>query len=247
MILMDSNVSLFTKSRKNSITQKRIKQILSYVMECHKIFLEDGITYSKSEISSLGTVMFEDHLKFEFVEKYLVKNKLLLQSKISDLEEINFTCETQKRYIDVIDGKIKPDKIDVFINKLGLKKTWENEPDENVYFALECKRILIKSDSKDYVQDIAKFVNRAHVDLRLPFEGQIAFIENSKLNHQIVSDEVNSILKLTPSIHTDIILLEDKLHTTIGGTYLSQHKRNHNKQSFSIYHLMFDYSKVVLN
>jgi len=247
MILMDSNVSSFTKSRRNSITQMRIKQILSYVMECHNIFLDDGITYSKSAVSASGTVMFEDHLKFEFVEKYLVKNKSLLQSKVSELEEINFACETQKRYIDVLDGKIKPDKIDVIINKIGLQKVWDNEPDENVYFALECKRILKKSDSKDYVLDIEKFVNRAHINLRLPFEGQIAFIENSKLNHKIVSDEVNFILRVTPSIITDSFLLEEKLHTTIEGTYLSRHIRNHNKQFFSIYHLLFDYSKVVLN
>ncbi|MBC7523108.1 MAG: hypothetical protein H7239_01515 [Flavobacterium sp.] len=244
---MGSNSLAFVKSRRNSITQKRIKQILSYVMECHNLFLQDGITYSKSSITASGTVMFEDHLKFEFVEKYLVKNKLLLKSKISELEEINFLCETQKRYIDFIDGKIKPDKIDVFINKLGLQKTWENESDENVYLALECKRILIKSDAKDYVLDIEKFVNRSHVDLRLPFEGQIAFIENSKLNHKIISDEVNSILKLSSSIETDLFLLSEKLHSTLNCTYLSKHKRNHNKQSFSIYHLMFDYSKVVLN
>src|SRR5690554_1554766 len=142
---MGSSVSTFIKSRKNSITEKRIKQILSYVMECHKIFLNDGITYSKSAISASGTVMFEDHLKFEFVENYLVKNKSLLKNKISELEEINFACETQQRYLDVKDNKVKPDKIDIYINKLGLKNIFLNEEDENIYFAIECKRIQILS------------------------------------------------------------------------------------------------------
>lgn len=244
---MGSNASTFVKARRNSITEKRIKQILSYVIECHKFFLLDGITYSKSAISAAGTIMFEDHLKFEFVEKYLVKHKALLKDKISNLEEINFACETQKRYTDFSDGKTKPDKIDVFVNKLGLQNTWINEPDENIYFALECKRISIKSDSKEYVLDIEKFANRNHQDLRLPFEGQIAFIENSRLNDTIISGEVNTILKAALTIDTDSFLLPEKLHSTIGGTYLSKHRRKHNNESFSIYHLMFDYSKVVLN
>lgn len=244
---MTSSASTFVKARRNSITEKRIKQILSYIMECHRLFLADGITYSKSAVSAAGTVMFEDHLKFEFVEKYLVKYKYLLKGRISELDEINFACETQKRYTDFSDGKIKPDKIDVFINKLGLQNTWIGEPDENIYFALECKRILVKSDSKDYVGDIEKFVDRAHIDLRLPFEGQIAFIENPRLNDKIVSDEVNTILRANTSIDTDFFLLPEKLHTTVNGTYLSKHKRRHNDQLFSIYHLMFDYSKIVLN
>ena len=74
---MGSNVSTFVKSRKNSITQQRIKHILSYIMECHRIFLSDGITYSKSEIKASSTIMFEDYFKMDFVENYLKKNKLL--------------------------------------------------------------------------------------------------------------------------------------------------------------------------
>jgi hypothetical protein len=245
---MDSNVSAFIKSRRNSLTQQRIKHILSYVMECHKIFLNDGITYSKSALRNLGTVMFEDYLKFEFVEKYLVKNKSLLKIKISELEEINFACETQQRYLDVSDNKVKPDKIDIYVNKLGLKNIFQETEDENIYFAIECKRIQILSDLKDYVLDIEnKFVNRNHLNLRLPFEGQIAFIENEKLTHKIISDEVNTILR-TKSFITYSFLTTEKLHSTIDSTYSSIHKRNFgNNDSFLIYHLMFNYSKVVLN
>lgn len=243
---MDSSANQFTETRKYNITQNRIRQILSYVLECHKIFLNDGITYSKSEISNSGTVMFEDHLKFEFVEKYLVKNKFLLQSKISQLEEINFACESQQRYIDASDNKLKPDKIDIYINKLGLKNILK-EDDENIYFAIECKRIKILSDTKDYVLDIQKYVDRNHINFRLPFEAQIAFIENVNLNHKIISDKVISILK-DSIIVTDSFLLPEKLHSSVDGTYSSVHKKNFgSKDSFLIYHLMFDYSKVVLN
>ena len=244
---MGSNATNFTKSRQDNSTHARIKAILSYIMECHKLFLNDGIQYSESVISDAGTVMFEDHLKFEFVENYLIKNKHLLKGKISELEEINFACETQQRYKDVTDGdKIKPDKIDIYVNKLGLQEVW-NQAEEYIYFALECKRIKIKSDTKEYVQDIAKFANRNHINLRLPFEGQIAFIENKNLDHTIVSDAVNDNLKAHTSIVTDIYLTSVPLHSTIGGTYLSEHKKNFGVDNkFSIYHLMFDYTKVVV-
>lgn len=247
---MSFNADNFNDSRRsiNSVTKNRIKQILSYILECHRIFLLDNVKYSIREITSSGTVMFEDHLKFEFVENYLTKYKHLLKNKISELEEINFLCEPQKRYRNLIDGKIKPDKIDIYINKLGLSNFWNNETDENLYFALECKRIKIKSDSKDYVSDIEKFSNREHTSLRLPFEGQIAFIENSKLDHEIISNEINSILKSSNNILTESFLTSEKLHTLIRGSYFSIHKRNNeNLDKFHVYHLMFNYSKAVVN
>jgi hypothetical protein len=244
---MDSSLQSFVQSRQSSITQHRIRQILSYVLECQKIFQSEGVIYSESVVKASGTVMFEDHLKFEFVEKYLVKYKPLLKGKISELEEINFACETQQRYIDATDNRQKPDKIDIYINKIGLRNLYSHVEDENIYFAIECKRIKVLSDSRDYVTDIEKkFVKRQHINLRLPFEGQIAFIENNRLNHIIISKEINRILSITPSIPTVASLTPERLHSTIQGTYVSKHKRNRTNLPFLIYHLMFDYSKVVI-
>ena len=72
------------------------------------------------------------------------------------------------------------------------------------------------------------------------------FIENNKLNHKLIKDEVNLILKQISTIKTDLFLQQEKLHSSIDGTYLSKHRRNFNQKSFSIYHLMLDYSKVVI-
>ena len=49
---MGSNASEFNKSRLtiNALTKKRVKFILSYVLECHKLLLEDKVEYSLSEI-----------------------------------------------------------------------------------------------------------------------------------------------------------------------------------------------------
>lgn len=245
---MVSNVSAFIQNRKDvlSITHKRIRYILSYVIECHRLFLNDNITYSQTWVQQNTTFHFEDYLKFKFLDDYLIPNKYLLRSVLSELEEINFAAETQQRFIDT-DGKQKPDKIDICINKLGLQNEWK-EPDENIYFVIECKRIKQISDTSDYILDIQKFCNRNYTNLRLPFEGQIAFIENSTLSHTNVADKINKHLKTSPTITTDLYLSKIKLHSAIAGSYYSSHKKNFNKNiQFSIFHLMFDYSGVVLD
>jgi hypothetical protein len=245
---MVSDATAFILNRKDvlSVTNQRIRNILSYIIECHQIFLNKNITYSQTWVKQNTSFHFEDYLKVEFMDKYLIPNKHLLKNSISELEEINFSAETQKRYIDT-DGKQKPDKIDIYINKLGLQKEW-NEMDENVYFVLECKRIKHLSDTKDYIKDIEKFCNRDYTNLRLPFEGQIAFIENPKINHSGLKDNINNSLQTSTNITTTSLLSSIKIHSKIDCAYTSIHKKTfHKKEKFSIYHLMFDYSKVVVN
>lgn len=145
-----SEVSGFILNRRYSITESRIRNILWYVVECYTILRKEGLSYSKQEVKQNTTIAFEDYLRNRFIQDYLVKNKSLLKQKISVLEEINFLCETQKEYIDSQDNKQKPDKIDIYINKLGLKDVWKDN-DENIYFAIECKRIERLSDSAKYI------------------------------------------------------------------------------------------------
>jgi len=240
---MDSNSQAFVKSRRNSITQKRIKQILSYVIECHRLMMIDNVTFSLSEIKK-SKIKPENKFRNFFVDNYLRRNNHLL-NKNSETEYIHFDKESEETFIE---NEIEQtDKIDIYIKDFALKKSLK-EGNQNVYFAIECKRIKIKSDTKEYVLDIQKYVNRNHIDLRLPFESQIAFIENEKLTHKIISEEINTILKKTNTIITDSFLVPEKLHSSIDGAYSSTHKKNFgNNDSFLIYHLMFDYSKVVLN
>jgi hypothetical protein len=246
MGLMGSKVAKFIQNRTEAFafTNNRIKLILSYLIECHRLFIEGKIVYSQSWVKQNTAIQFEDFLKFEFLEKYLIPNKHLFNSMGTNLEDLNFSAEPQKRFIDA-DGKQKRDKIDIFINRLGLQKAW-NEADENIYFAIECKRIRKLSDFKLYVDDIGKFCNRNHTNLRLPFEGQIAFLENSKLQQSIVVDKINKLLKSSTGIVTSSFLLQIDLHRKIKCSYKSQHQKNFaKKEQFSIYHLMFDYSGVV--
>lgn len=230
-----------------SITDSRIRHILWYIVECYQLLQIDNPKYSKSLWKKKSTIPFEDYLKMELVDNYLIKQKDLLQARVSKLVQINFSYETQKRYVDFSDNREKPDKIDIYINKLGLQNEWK-EPDENVYFAVECKRIKILSDTKDYVLDIQKFSDRNHTTLRLPFEGMIAFIENKKLSHLKVSQEINNKLKSARKINTSKNLTPDTWHSKYVGTYSSIHNRNFKKVTpFSIFHLLFDYSQNVTN
>lgn len=246
---MPLKASNFIKNRKEvvSITFDRIHHILWYTIECYQQLKKDKTIYSKSWVKNNTTYHFEDYLKMELVDKYLIPKKELISKRISQLEQINFSYETQKRYKDLYDGKEKSDKIDIYINKLGLQDEWD-EQDENIYFAIECKRISTLSDCKDYILDVEKYVDRKHIHHRLPFEGQLAFIEKSQLEAEKIADEINTRLKSNGKINTIQYLQLLQLHNSFQSSYTSIHKRNFEKKDpFSIFHLLFDYSGIVVN
>jgi len=247
---MPLKASTFIQNRKKviSITYDRVNQIIWYCIECYNLLLKDKRAYSKSNVSAKTRYTFEDYLKIEFVENYLKLNKTILRNKVSDLEEITFLYETVKTFIDTTDNGIEgSDKIDIYVNKLGLKNHWAVE-DEDLYLSIECKRINILSDCGDYVNDIEKFCTRQYKNLRLPFEGQIGFIESSRLNHTSVSAEINRRLGLSKTVVTNQFLKNQLFHTGFKGSYLSEHIRNYKpKDKFTIFHLLFDYSNLVVN
>lgn len=244
---MASNASTFVRNRVQpaSITNTRLLNILWYIVECYNLLLNDKPSYSVKHIGESTSMKFEDYLKAEFVDKYLIKQKSLLKQRVSELEHITFNYETQKRYIDASDGKEKPDKIDIYINKLGLQNEW-NDEDEHIYFALECKRLVNTSSYNGYINDIQKFTDRKHTNLRLPFEGMLAFIEAKSIDHKIASSEILKRLEVSSTIKTTEQLTNVSLHDTFDGAYMSVHQKNYAIDlNFKIYHLMFDYSQIV--
>ena len=247
---MSLKASSFIQNRNKviSITYDRVNQIAWYCIECYNLLLKDRPSYSKSHVSTKTAYNFEDYLKIEFVENYLKLNKVILKSRVSDLEEITFHYETVKPFIDTTNkNKERSDKIDIYVNKLGLKNQWGVE-DEDLYLSIECKRIEVLSDCQKYLTDTEKFCNRKHKSLRLPFEGQIAFIENKRLNHISVSAEINNRLKGSTTIKTKQKLRQNKIHFRFDASYISVHKKNFlPKENFSIFHLLFNYSELVNN
>lgn len=237
--------SIFVSNRKQSITANRIKNILWYIGECYILLRNDKAKYSKTYVKEHTAIHFEDFLRFRLVEDYLAKNKNLLKARTSDLDEISFTSETQKEYIDQTDYKQKTDKIDIFINKLGLAQTW-GENEDKIYFAIECKRISNLSDTSRYIGDLLKFTNRSYIEIRLPFEGQLGFIESHSLSDRQIVEEINGKLRHASHITTERPLRPCPIHPDIPGTYKSIHRRNTNKkETFSIYHIFLDYSGIV--
>lgn len=245
------NASTFIKNRKQvtAITSDRIRHILWYVAECYNILQSSKPlpTFSKSFVADKTTHKFEDFLKFRFVDNYLIPNKPLLQCKVSALEEITFQSETQKPYIDSTDKKEKPDKIDIYINKLGLQNEWK-QSDEHIYFAIECKRIQDSSSFTGYIGDIEKLTTRNHTNLRLPFEGMIGFIEDSSITHSIASTKVTNKLKKSNTIKTSQYLASESVHNGFDACYVSMHNKSFGKKNqFTLFHLFFDYCKNVIN
>lgn len=220
---------------------------MRYAIECYNLLTTDKPVYSKVHIAAATAYHFEDHLKMEFVENYLVKNKQLLSARLSTLDEVTFTYEAVRRFIDINDGIEKSDKIDVYVNRLGLRSEWGVQ-EEHLYLAIECKRINVLSDCREYVGDIQKFCDREYKELRIPFESQIAFIENPKLDHFKISKEINRRLQSTSTILTKQFLKQIVIHSSFMGSYTSMHKRNYKKKgTFKISHLLFDYSQLIID
>jgi hypothetical protein len=208
--------------------------------------LADKKTYNYSE---RGKIPKEEFLRNGLVNNYLQKsyNKEFFKQNISDSPsvEISFHPEETMTYIDTETNKPSTDKIDIAVWENILQSIWSEKTDNEIKFAIECKRIEKVSDANDSVSDIEKFCKRNYIYTRLPFEGQIAFIENQNITHIILRKKINEILQNHNSIITNSLLNSIVLNEKFEGAYLSKHQRKASKQRFSIYHLFLNYSNTV--
>ncbi|WP_345991342.1 hypothetical protein AAEU33_05745 [Chryseobacterium sp. Chry.R1] len=232
------------KSGSSRVVESHVRKILQYVVSCYQLMLKDGKKYN---YSTRGKIKQENFLRNGLVDDYLRKNINLLNSEgINQYTIIN--RESTETYHSQTDRLLHDDPIDIKIEYSPLKNDLQ---DDSVYFAIECKRITIDSDSKDYVLDTEKFSDRIYTSKRLPFEGQIGFIENSKITHSSICIKVNECLQSLQSCEKLITTQELKLikiSSDFEGSYKSTHKKlNENKDNFSVFHLFFDYSNVVIN
>lgn len=243
---MLSNAKKFVSSRSKptAVSTERVEDILWYVIECYCILRLDGPKYSKEWCKNSTTYKFEDYLKMTFVDDYLVMNKRLLQHKTTQLEQINFSYETSKRYTNEA-GVEAIDKIDIYISKIGLQKQW-SAPDDCIYFAIECKRIRKPKSYVEYSGDIQKFCSRSHLQIRLPFECMLGFVEEPNLRYAVLSKEITKEL-IKKRVDTTQQLTAYGLNSTFDGSYLSKHQRSFAPfAQFTLYHLFFDYSNIIV-
>jgi hypothetical protein len=220
-----------------------------YIIYCYLQILADKRTYNYSKRDKIPK---EEFLRNGLVNDYLRKsyNKEYFKHQISDNPsvEITFHPEETMTYTDLETNKQSTDKIDIAVCENILQSIWSEKTDNEIRFAIECKRIKILSDVNNYISDIEKFSNRNHIKTRLPFEGQIAFIEDQKITNSVLYKKINDVLENHSSIITNSSLESVVLNDKFDGTYLSKHQRNNaSKQNFSIYHLFFDYSNIVVD
>ncbi|MBP1639121.1 MAG: hypothetical protein H6Q17_704 [Bacteroidetes bacterium] len=241
---MSDSLRQFNLKRNHSIVQHRIKTILCYVIDNYKLLVADGTKYDLLKIKETSTYKVEDYLSNELVDKYLKMNLHLINN--SQLSKIIITKQSEEQYVDVINKKNRPDKIDIYITNLNINRFLEDNPVQP-YFAIECKRIRKQSCIKEYVSDIRKFCNREYKFTRLPFEGQIAFIENPEYDPAYVSTEINKELLSRNDITTKKFLEKELFHCEFNESYHSIHVKNFvPNNSFSIYHLLFNYQTLLV-
>ena len=167
------------------------------------------------------------------------------KSHISDKPDVHlyFNNEPKQSYKE--NNTFKDDFIDIKVQETGLSEIWGRSGNQQqIHLAIECK--VIEKGYSDYVSDIQKMCDRPYNSPRLNFEGQIAFITNSGYTHFSVRSGINKNLASNTGIITIQNLEPQIIKSKFDSTYLSIHKRNHNLKEFSIYHLMFDYSMVVI-
>lgn len=233
---MKINASNFSKNRKRlSLTQLRVNKILTCVINSYEKIISDGIVYNYSD---KGSIKEEDYLRNRLVDDYLEYELSTIESGTN-----NFTVnkEVSEEYRGFLDGELHDDPIDIHVVDYALKNSWGQKT--KPYFAIECKR-LVKSVSS-YVNDTKKATERDYSKLRLPLEGQLGFIENNSWNYNMVVEIINKNLLSNSNIQTIKQLEPFELKNNFKGSYLSEHKKKDNK-AFSVYHLFFDYTKIVL-
>jgi hypothetical protein len=235
------------KPNENKLTEYRVKQVMQYMSYCYLQMVRDKKTY---DYSKKGKLKQEDFLRNGLVDDYLSKKeyKDYYKNIISDNPNVEIYFQKEENQVYEADGKLADDYIDISVKETKLSELLSSKTSEEIKFAVECKRINTKSDCEEYVGDIQKFADRDYTTFRLPFEGQIGFIENKKLTHSIVAEELNSHIKKRTTITTFKYLNALNLYSGIESSYSSSHQRNHvTKTSFSIFHLLLDYSDIVLN
>lgn len=237
------------KSNVNRLTEYRIELVLKYIIYCYQKTLADNKKY---DYSKRGRISQESYVRNGLVNDYLAKtyNKDYFKQHISDTPsvEITFHPEETKTYIDSVTNEEREDKIDISIYESRIQELWSKKTNDEIKFAIECKRINNYNDCNEYIMDIKKFTERNHRTFRLPIEGQIAFIETSSLNHNLVAENINKKLEDNSLIFTLDYLKHYQINDLFQGSYKSRHRKEiQEKEPFEIYHLLLDYSSIIIN
>lgn len=242
------DASKFKSNKLEKSIHVQVGLIMNYIIYCYQCMCNENKTYSYSK---KGKLKKESFLRNGLVDDYLSKTQYKIYYNNLDFStktiEISFAKEENQTY--TIDNIPADDFIDISVKTRSLSKFLTNTTNDEIRLAIECKRISTTKDYNEYVKDIIKFATRPFNTYRLFAEGQIAFIENRTFTHTSVSEGIKNALESQDGAITTVSTLSPHtIHPDFEASYLSKHKRNYGtNDEFSIYHLLFDYNKIVVD
>jgi len=208
---------------------EEFKAVLSLLMRCYNEIRTNEIPKSYEKGFEL-----ENHLRNVLVKKYL----RIYKEKFG-ISYLGFEIESGE--IDL--NHITVGFIDIKVTNAGLINSMEC--DEDIYYAIECKRLNKYSQKiTGYVEEgIYRFVDGKYSS-KMPLACMIGFIEKNDPN--IIVNKINIKLKDDTSIVTIQELNKYHIQDDFENSYLSKHERKNLEDIIDIYHLMFDYTSLIL-
>lgn len=234
----------FERIKSVSKLQQRVEMIMQYIIYCYTIMCTEEVKYKKEDSKKEdGKYHLEVYLSKKLVDDYLNirTNTATYKNIISNdpCVSIFFSNEPSQTLNDNMD-----EFIDIQIFESTLDSLLANETPRQMYFAIECK--LISNGYSEYVSDIEKFCNYNHTTFRLPFESQIGYILNPKYTCKYVAKGINDNLDRNKQINTLEPLKPIQIVEGFNNSYISTHKRNYKNEIFKDYHLLLNYSNIVV-
>ena len=219
---------------------------MRYVLHCYLEMKNEKKVY---DFSKRGKLQKEDFLRNGLVDDYLAKqkNKEYYKNYISDNPNVEIYFQKEENQTYSIDDVLADDFIDISIKENRLSDILSGETGDEIKFAIECKRIKKESDCDEYIKDIRKFSERPFTTYRLPFEGQVAFLEEAAFGHELITAIINKKLSSNKTIITTDFLMKIEIDEQFDSCYRSNHQRGYVPQrKFSVFHMFLDYSSNII-
>lgn len=241
---MNPNNSQFFSKRKIQYPERVFRMVTDYLIFCYLKLITSRVAYSKHFISNNTSISLENFLRdsflYDFIQKSKKEYKLFNPIYYKVIGSFLYFAEVQTLFAQ--ESKLRSSKIDIFVTNLN-NKLLGNNVQEQIYFDFECKR-LNRSLKNEYVaHGIKRHLERDYRD-GFSFTGMIGFVEEGNID-QVIND-INKIIKKSSFFSASEYLNNIKLNRKFKNTYLSKHSK-FNSDEFTIYHLLFDYSKIISN
>ncbi len=214
--------------KSESIYQNNFFKVIELIVHCYNLILENE-----------NPQKFEKGFRLEnyftnILVGYLKKNKHSF-----DLKNLGFEIEVGVIKIDSKNVKF----IDIKVTNAS--HYFLGEYDEDIYYAIECKRLDEYSQKIQYYIEggILRFVN-ADYSKNLPLAIMIGYVEKGDLS--IIVNKINEKLDHRPSdIKTLQKLTERSVISTFNSCYCSKHLKNDNLGKINLYHLLLNYESLI--